>query len=221
MSEDASRARNRPLFHFTHERNLPSIIERGSLLSDTMAQTVECIATEVGNRDVKERRRTMEVTTGPQGCPADYVPWYFAPRSPMLFAISKGNVPEYQEGQDPLVYLVTDIESVLAAGRRWVFSDGNCANAITAYSDDLVEMAEGPDSLVDWALMKERYWSDTLEDGDRMRRRMAEFLVHDSLPWSALRGIVVRTEEVSLRVQATLDSVGDRTPVRVKLDWYY
>jgi hypothetical protein len=212
---------NHVLLHFTHEGNLSSIIEEGVLMSDTMAQAEACITTEVGNRDVKERRRSMEVPVGPGGCPADYVPWYFAPRSPMLFAISKGNVPEYQDGQNPLVYLVTDVRSVIEAGRPWVFSDGNCASAITEYSDDLADLVEGTDSLVDWAIMKERYWADTMEDPDRMRRRMAEFLVHEYLPWSAVKRIVVRTQAVSVQVQDVLDNVGDRTPVRVKADWYY
>jgi hypothetical protein len=213
--------KNRPLLHFTHERNLRSVVETEVLLSDTAAQASGCIAIEVGDRGVKERRRGMVVTIDPGGCPADYFPLYFAPRSPMLYVISRGQVPEYQEGQDPLIYLVTDIESVIATGRPWVFSDGNCANAITDYSSDLADMAAGQDSMVDWPLMRERYWNNTLEDGDRMRRRMAEFLVHEYLPWSAVRGIVVRTEEVSHRVQATLDSLNDRTPVRVKVDWYY
>ena len=190
-------------------------------MSDTMAQTEVCITTEVGNRDVKERRRTMEVPVGPRGCPADYVPWYFAPRSPMLFAISKGNVPEYQDGQDPLVYLVTDIRSIVEAGRPWVFSDGNCASAITEYSDDLADLAEGTDSLVDWAIMRERYWADTMEDPDRMRRRMAEFLVHEFVPWSVVKTIAVRTQAISLKVQAALGKVEDRTPVRIMAGWYY
>jgi hypothetical protein len=139
----------------------------------------------------------------------------------MLFAISKGNVPEYQDGQDPLVYLVTDIKSVVETGRPWVFSDGNCANAITEYSDDLADLAEGADWLVDWAIMKERYWADTMEDPDRRRRRMAEFLVHGFLPWSAVKRIVVRTHPVSLQVQTALGNLGDRTSVRVNSEWYY
>jgi hypothetical protein len=212
---------NRLLFHFTHERNIPSIVENGVLMSDTMAQAEGCIAIEVGNRDVKDLRRSTEIPVGPGGHPADYVPWYFAPRSPMLFAISKGNVPEYQDGQDPLVYLVTDIKSVVETGRPWVFSDGNCANAITEYSDDLADLAEGADWLVDWAIMKERYWADTMEDPDRRRRRMAEFLVHGFLPWSAVKRIVVRTHPVSLQVQTALGNLGDRTSVRVNSEWYY
>jgi len=205
------------LFHFTHEQNLVSMVRTGLLLSDTAAQAAGCISVEVGDRDVKSRRRAMEVSAGPGGCPADYFPFYFAPRSPMLYVISKGQVPEYQEGQDPLVYLVTDIATVVAAGRPWVFSDGNCAGAITDYSTDLSAMA----TFVDWDVMKAHMWANTLEDGDRMRRRMAEFLVHEHLPWTCIREIGVRDDAVSQRVRSVLASLNDQTPVRVRADWYY
>lgn len=159
----------------------------------------------------------MAVTAGPGGCPADYVPFYFAARSPMLYVISKGQVPEYRDGEDHLVYLVTDIETVVATGRPWVFSDGNCANTITDYSADLADL----DRFVDWPLMNEHIWRDTLTDGDRKRRRMAEFLVHEHLPWSAVLGFAVHSEAASHRVSATLGSLGCELPVRVRPDWYY
>lgn len=205
------------LFHFTHEDNLPSIIEDGVLLSDTAAQESGRIAVEVGNRGVKALRRRLPVTAGPGGCPADYVPFYFAARSPMLYVISEGRVPEYQDGEDPLVYLVTNIDTVIATGRPFVFSDGNCAKAITDYTTDLNRL----DTMVDWPLMNERYWHDTLDDGDRKRRRMAEFLVHEFLPWTAIFGLAVRSEDASHRVASVLGSLGRDLPVRVRPDWYY
>lgn len=55
----------------------------------------------------------MPVPVGPKGVPADYVPFSFAPRSPMLYVIDKGGIPEYGEGQDPLVHLVTDVDTII------------------------------------------------------------------------------------------------------------
>jgi len=49
----------------------------------------------------------VQVPLAPYGCVADYVPFYFAPRSPMLYKLHKGGVPNYTGGQDPLVYLVS------------------------------------------------------------------------------------------------------------------
>ena len=52
---------------------------------------------------------------------------YYAARSPMLYIISKGDVPTYSGGQDEIVYLVTSIERVLEEHLRFVFTDRNAA----------------------------------------------------------------------------------------------
>jgi len=172
---------------------------------------------EVGDRGVKAWRRTKNISVGPGGVTADYVPFYFAPRSPMLFKISRGGVEQYPEGrQDPLVHLVTAVDVVEGLGVPFVFSDGNCAKSITEVFDDLSHLDK-----VDWPLMKERYWNDTASDGDRMRRRMAEFLVYDRVPWSAFLGVGTMTEEVAARMRNILASFGLRVDVKVMRDWYY
>ena len=89
-----------PFYHFTPIHHLVSIIERGLRCDGTAAGL---LAVEVGNRGIKERRRRRAVPVGGRGVVADYVPFYFAPRSPMLYAIAMGNVPEYTGGTDPLV----------------------------------------------------------------------------------------------------------------------
>jgi ssDNA thymidine ADP-ribosyltransferase, DarT len=54
---------------------------------------------------------------------------------------------------------------------RSVFSDGNCAAAITQVYADLNRR----DSVIDWRLMRATMWNNTADDPDRKRRRQAEF----------------------------------------------
>ena len=75
--------------------------------------------------------------------------------SPMLFKISKGSVTTYSEGQEPLVYLVTTLPRLTAAGRPLVISDGNCASSLTSFSDDPEDVSD----LVDWDVMSARICS--------------------------------------------------------------
>jgi hypothetical protein len=134
-----------------------------------------------------------------------------------MFAIYKGRVPEYQEGLEPLVYLVTTIGAVRAAGLPFVFSDGNCGSAVTDYSDDLARL----DELVDWELMRARYWSDTPEDPDRRRRRMAELLVHERVPWELFGAVVAMTERTANTVRELIGRLVLGTDVLVEPGWYY
>jgi hypothetical protein len=206
----------RLVLHFTHVDNL-ELIAREGLWCDREVVAKGLLKVEAGNREIKQARRQLPVTAGPGGCPADYVPFYFAPRSPMMFAIYKGRVPEYQEGLAPIVYLVTTIGAVLAAGLRFVFSDGNCGSVVTDYGDDLARL----DELVDWGLMRERYWADTPDDPDRRRRRMAEFLVHERVPWELFGAVVAMTEQTSNTVRGIMGRLRLETDVLVKSGWYY
>lgn len=205
------------LFHFTHVDNLLSVVSSG-LNCDSAVLSTGTSFVEVGNRDIKERRRNRAVPISPGGVVADYVPFYFAARSPMLYAIRMGNVPTFNGGQDEVLYLVTSIERVAEHGLSFVYTDRNAALAFTEYSNDLDVI----DSIVDWPLMEGRWFNNTSEDPDRKERRMAEFLVHGLVPWGAILGIAASTEARTGQVSALLASVGiDSLPVRTRAEWYF
>ena len=69
--------------------------------------------------------------------------------------------------------------------------------------------------------MKAKYWSDTLEDMDRKRRRQAEFLVHGPVPWSLVTEIAVMDRSVEKKVKSLLEREGVATAVRTVRAWYY
>ena len=204
------------LYHFTHISNLASIAEEG-LYSDTQIEASRRAPTEVGHADVKRRRRNLAVPLAPGGCVADYVPFYFAARSPMLFIISKGDVPTYSGGQEEIVYLVTSTEKVVEERLHFVFTDRNAALRIADYGNDLQEL----DDYVDWDLMEGRMWNNTDEEPDRQERRMAEFLVHGQVPWSAFIGVAARDDEKCQQVEHALASVGAKVLVTPRPEWYF
>lgn len=153
---------------------------------------------------------------------ADYVPFYFAARSPMMYRIARehqnAKSGRYPGGDDPLVYLVSSAQQVHRAGLSWVASDGNCAASLTRFSPTMDDLTD----LVDWPLMRERIWKDTAEDPDRMRRRMAEFLVHREFPLNLLMGYAVRTQAREEQLARVLRSAGIiNAYVRVRPGWYY
>lgn len=159
----------------------------------------------------------MQLPLAPYGCVVDYVPFYFAPRSPMLYKLHKGGVPNYSGGQDPLVYLVSSAEAVAASGALFVFSDGNCASTVTSFEGDLSQI----ESVVDWEVMRAQMWANTADDPDRKRRRMAEFLVHQRIPIECLSAIVVRHVTMKKQVEGLLASYGVDLPVSIKPGWYF
>jgi hypothetical protein len=142
------------ILHFTHIANMPSIVARGALLADSAAQAAG-LPMDVGDIDVKARRRSVPVGCGPGGMVSDYVPFYFAARSPMMFRIACDHrdsvAGRYGEGEDPLVYIVSSVDRVVEAGLDWVASDGNCAAALTRFVTDVHDL----ETAIDWPLMRE------------------------------------------------------------------
>jgi ssDNA thymidine ADP-ribosyltransferase, DarT len=175
-------------------------------------------AVNIAYQDLKGRRSNTSVYVGAGGNLCDYVPFYFATRSPMLFAIMRGLVEGYAGGQAGVIYLVSSCEVIAQAGAHFVFTDGHAVKRLTNQFEDLSELSQ-----IDWPLMRARYWNDTDEDGDRKRRRQAEFLVRDFCPWRFIDSIGVRDEQCAIAVRNALVEAGaPHCPdVKIKPDWYY
>jgi ssDNA thymidine ADP-ribosyltransferase, DarT len=205
------------LFHFTHIDNLASVVT-GGLWCDNAVTASSTPFVEVGERRIKDQRRTRRVPIGPGGVVADYVPFYFAARSPMLYSIHMNNVPTYARGQDGVVYLVTDTTTIAERGLPFVFTDRNAYYTVAHYSDDLASI----DALVDWPLMEGRNFFKTEAEPDRPERRMAEFLVHQHVPWPTIRAIATRTDDRAREVASVFASLGaEPVPIRTRPGWYF
>jgi hypothetical protein len=202
-----------PIFHFTHGRNLPAVLAAGELRSHGAAATV----VDIADVSIKARRTTIAIGCGPGGVVREYVPFYFAPRSHMLFRLHKEHVEGRGDGQRALIYVVASTERLVAAGLQCVFSDGNAAHTLSKFSANLAEMGE----RVDWELMDAVIWANTPEDGDRVRRRQAEFLVRGAVPLVLIDELAVIDDAVRSRVQELLDQAGSALPVVVRPDWYF
>lgn len=96
-----------PIYHITHVDNLPAIIAAGGLRCVAgLGGTSGGAYVNIAHGHIQDRRARKTVPCGPGGTLCDYVPFYFAPRSPMLYALSEGGVVGYTDGQTPVVHLV-------------------------------------------------------------------------------------------------------------------
>ena len=69
--------------------------------------------------------------------------------------------------------------------------------------------------------MEATYWADTEEDGDRKRRRQAEFLMHQFFPWQLIQEIGVINTTIQTQVREILYKINIQTPIKVCSKWYY
>jgi hypothetical protein len=209
----ASRPRPTTVVHFTHIDHLDTIVIEGLLCDNTACGGL--LKREAGNPDIKTGRRSRNVPIHPFGCVADYAPFYFAPRSPMMSAISHGRVPHFGRDVTGLMYLVTTTQALVEAGLTVLVTDRNAKLDLAEFRTEA-----DCDELVDWELMRQTYWNNTLEYPDRRERRMAECLVHQCVPFDVFHQIVVHSDRQAAIVREGLRRNGKSTPVYVRPQWY-
>lgn len=209
------------IFHIVHGDRLKSIMNDGGLHCDARMINRPSAGTTIGMTNIKERRLRWRVPCHPGICVGDYVPFYFCPRSPMLYSIHRKNTdPDsesdlaYGDGQEPIVHLEADLREVVDwanyADRRWAFSTGNAAAAGVQFHDDLDRL-----DRLDWNAVEARQWQEV------MKEKQAEFLVHGFVPWRLVSGIGVISDRIRKRVLQIIEAARHEPRVMVKRHWYY
>lgn len=115
-----------------------------------------------------------------------------------------------------MIHLVSSAQAVDAAGLDYFFTNGHAIEAITRDFEGLINL-----NAVDWSVIPLKVWKDTLEDGDRKRRKQAEFLVHHFFPMSLIERIGVYSHQYKVRVEELLGDHELSIPVTVESEWYY
>lgn len=213
------------IFHITAIPNLSAICSENALLCKNSLGDIE--HADIAYQTVQGHRAQKPVTAGSGGVIHDYVPFYFAPRSPMLFTINRGNVPGCDYRQDDIVHLRTTVQRVVDDELDFVFYNYNAATAMAECFDNLEDLTQ-----IDWELFFEsplcdgycKYWNNTHRNpryARRMETRQAEFLVHDRVPLSSVEEVVVRTPAIATQVEQIVRTGGWSVPVRAQSLWYF
>lgn len=204
------------LYHITHYSNLLSIFCHGGLVANNVAKVKSVSYVNIAHTRIQARRSITSVPLPPYGTLHDYVPFYFAPRSPMLYAINKGRVDGYTKGQDEIIYLVSRTDVIHHRGLGYVFTDGHAIMKFTDFYNDLKDLDK-----IDWNVMHSQFWFETEEDPDRERRRQAEFLVYQFVPIDMILGIGVKNDKMKQKVEEIMYQCHCHKPIAVRPHWYY
>jgi ssDNA thymidine ADP-ribosyltransferase, DarT len=165
----------------------------------------------IGDSNLIEQRNDYPVSVNPpNGNLGEYVPFYFGPLSPMLLNIKTGYRGISKRSQAEIVYIVCQLGVLVQQCAEWCFTDGHAKNAITEFCNNIGSLHK-----VDWNLVRERHWSNTEDDIDRMRRKQAEFLVKDHVSVSCISCIVVQDTSSKTRIDLIMNRLGLVIPVKV------
>ncbi len=210
--------KNPKIYHITHLDNLPQIVD-SVLWSDAERIRRALACTIVGMSEIKRRRLDeIEVDCHPGTKVGEYVPFYFCPRSIMLFLLYRRNHPDliFRGGQQPIVHLEADLRAVVewadSVPRRWAFSNGNAGARYTPFFDDIDQL-----EVLDWKAISEDDWQDPIVK----ERKQAEFLVEESFPWEMVERIGVIDEKTAEQVAGAIQDADHQPQIVVARNWYY
>ena len=207
---------NPKIYHICHMDRLPSIVAKGGLLCDAEIERRRVIGTTIGMNSIKQRRLNSSLASHPDLHVGDCVPFYFCPRSVMLYLIHQANHPAliYRGGQVPIVHLEATLRQTVAwaeeHGRRWVFTLSNAGASYFEDRRDLAHLGE-----IDWEAVRAHNWRHCKEG------KQAEFLIERSFPWTLVSRIGVLSQRVYQQATAALEGAAYKPRIEVKRHWYY
>lgn len=206
------------IYHITHVDNLPGIIASGGLVSDAAMITRGGPVAGIGMSNIKQRRLRLPVTCHPGHHVGDFVPFYFCPRSVMLYVIHCANHLDlsYRGGQGPILHLEADLHEVVAwaqqSGQRWAFTLSNAGAAYTEFRSSLSDLAD-----VNWgAVAATDFRSPAVKEG-----KQAEFLLHGGFPWGLVSRIGACSATIAAQARAAIRTAAHQPVVDVVPSWYF
>jgi hypothetical protein len=195
---------------------LASIINQGCLWSDAAVQNAQLPGTTIGMSKIKARRLVKTLNSYPNLHVGDCVPFYFCPRSVMLYMFHTNNHPEitYRGGQAPIVHLQADLYQTVdwanQNSKKWVFTN---SNAGSFYFDDFNNLSQL--NQVNWHSVEATNWKDCRE------QKQAEFLLEEECPWLLVEAIGVYSQTQVQQVSAVLNATNHQPPLSIQRNWYY
>ena len=204
------------IYHIVHIDRLRSIIKDKHLWCDAEIARRKPPGTVIGMNSIKQRRLNNSLKSHPNLRVGDCVPFYFCPRSIMLYLIHQANHPDltYKGGQSPIIHLQADLHAVVAWAdrnkRRWAFTLSNAGSNYFEDRKDLAKLQE-----IDWTAVQARDWQFCKES------KQAEFLLEHRFPWRLVAKIGVESRATYHQVVNILSAGGHRPKTELRPDWYY
>ncbi len=211
------------IYHIVHIDKLKSILDSGFLFCDADIMQRPQNGSMIGIQNIKDRRLSNKLSSVNNLTVGQCVPFYFCPRSVMLYVIKCQNSPDlsYLGGQNNILHLVFDLQNVL----EWAKNESlqtcfTTSNAGTNYFDDYSNFSE-INSILDWASINANQWSGNNIDKIVKEHKQAEFLIEKKLSVKLLETIGVYNLQNYDNVAKILSDYDIRPQVLQKKEWYY
>ncbi|MFT7381986.1 MAG: hypothetical protein ACI9Z3_001879 [Roseivirga sp.] len=186
------------IYRMVHWQNVEYILSNGMCCREHDLADPDYI--NIGHRQLITDRHDHPIPLEGAGVLGEYVPFYFAGHSPMLYCIMNGYQGVEQRPQNDIVFLASTFDNVRELD--YIFTDRQAKKTLArAYNN--------PDHFdeLQWDIIKNRDWKNNEENPYRQEFKQAEFLIKTHIPLECMASLVVLTEERKEYFEALIEKL--------------
>lgn len=183
MSRPTFTADKALIFRITHIQNLAWIMDNGLHCQSSLVSDPDF--TPIGRTSLIEQRTDLPIRHKSGGNLSDYIPFYFVPKTPMLYNIVTGRGVRLRTPEE-IVVIISSIHKALGFGAEVIFTDRAAYMETANFHHELAKLASLP-----WVAFNRFDFKRQVDDLDAFDRYRAEALVKRHLPIQGILAIGV------------------------------
>lgn len=203
-------------YRISHIQNIPQILHNGLCTKHHQNASNDFI--RIGNPEIIDVRDETEVRIDGYGYLGEYVPFYFTPKSMMLFNIITGyRQPIVKQYPKDEIIVVRCLIQDLSDSGKFFFTDGQAnEKAMTRHYNDLNSLGN-----IDWDIIQQSDFKRDAADTDKTRRYQAEFLMHEHVPIKNIESIHVYSDKAGNLVNLEMAKTNILIPIHITKQYFF
>lgn len=188
------------LYRMVHWQNVEYILRNGLCCREHENADPNYI--NIGHRQLISDRHNYPVKLEGAGNLGEYVPFYFAGHSPMLYLIMNGYQGVTKRSQKDIVYIVCKYEVIGQSDLEYIFTDRNAKIQIAKFYNEPGDLEK-----LNWNIIQSKDWKNDESNLSRQDFKQAEFLIKSHVPTKYIYALVVKNEERKLYFEELLSKL--------------
>lgn len=205
------------IYRIMHIDNLEFILKAGNL-TNKFSEAANPNYVGIGEAELIGKRENQTISTtdvGNEHNPSnDFLPFYFHPKSVMLYRIQTGHKVTKRAPED-IVYVVYKLDKIIDSV-EYLFTDGHGYASFTSWYENIENLLH-----LDIRDIKRDQWNNTEDDPDRKRRKQAEFWVKQPMSLDCIKGIATYDDDTRKKVKEMCAYYQKKIEVKTKPNYYY
>ncbi|MFZ4591806.1 MAG: type II toxin-antitoxin system toxin DNA ADP-ribosyl transferase DarT [Ignavibacteria bacterium] len=179
---------SRYIYRMTHIDNISHIVQNG--ITHINSPNKNPNYKNIGDISLISSRNSLILPNG--RTLGEYIPFYFGKKMPMLYVIQKGYNGVSITLPEDIVYCASNVQKIVDSNIDYLFTDGHAKDGYSSFYTE--KDVNSIDNIIDLAAINSRNWKHE-NDLDLKRRKEAEFLVGNDVPFTCLKGFIVYNKE--------------------------